>query len=328
MLIQSSLALLLGFLLDIALGDPRGIPHITVATGKLIAALEKLIRKAIPKSLKGELFGGTLLVFITLLFSVIVPFSLLFIAYSLSPWVGMLIETLFCWQLLAIKDLKVESMAVYERLKCGDLIGARKAVSMIVGRDTKDLDKTGVIKADIETIAESTSDGIIAPLFYMMIGGAVFGCLYKAVNTMDSMIGYKNEKYLNFGRTAARLDDFFNFVPARLAALLMLLSCYLTGLDEKNALRIYRRDKRKHESPNSAHTEAVCAGALKVRLAGDAYYFGKLHKKPFIGDDMRPVEINDIELANRLMLVTSILMILLALLLRAALIGGLTYAAL
>ena len=193
---------------------------------------------------------------------------------------------------------------------------------MIVGRDTDALDAAGVTRAAVETVAENASDGVAAPLFYMLLGGAVLGCLYKAANTMDSMVGYKNERYLDFGRTAARLDDALNFIPARLCAWVMIFAARLCGMDAGNALRIYRRDKRNHASPNSAHTEAAMAGALRVRLAGDAYYFGKLCKKPYIGDAQRPIEAADILRAHKLLYVTAYLLLMLALAFR-----GILYAA-
>jgi len=214
----------------------------------------------------------------------------------------------------------VESMRVYKCLKQEDLEAARQAVSMIVGRDTATLDEVGVAKAAIETVAENTSDGVIAPMLYTALGGPVLGFLYKAVNTMDSMIGYKNDKYLYFGRAAAKLDDIVNFIPARISAYLMIFSAFMSGkcFDGRNAFKIYKRDNRKHASPNSAQTEAVCAGALRIQLAGDASYFGKIVKKPYIGDAYRKVESEDIKRANRLMYLTAWLGELLCLLLMTA----------
>ena len=176
------------------------------------------------------------------------------------------------------KSLSEESKKVYYCLKRNDMKEARRAVSMIVGRDTENLTEEGVTKAAVETVAENTSDGVTAPLLYMMLGGAPLGFLYKAVNTMDSMLGYKNEKYLYFGKIPAKMDDVFNFIPARVTAMFMVCASFLAGLDGKNAWRIYLRDRRKHASPNAAQTESVCAGALRIRLAGDAVYFGKFIK--------------------------------------------------
>ena len=185
------------------------------------------------------------------------------------------------------------------------------AVSMIVGRDTENLTVEGVTKAAVETVAENTNDGVIAPLIYMLIGGPILGFVYKAVNTMDSMLGYKNEKYLYFGRVAAKMDDVAGFIPARISALLMILASCLLGMDGKNALWIWKRDRRKHASPNAAQTEAVCAGALQVQLAGDAWYFGKKHEKDTIGDPIRDIEPKDILRSEKLMIGTEVLTFLL-----------------
>ncbi len=310
-------ALALGFLVDLLVGDPHGWPHLIRGFGFLIAALERVLYP-----MKNKRAGGTLLVVVVLLLSVGLPALLLFFVWRVSPWLYIVIETVFCWQILATKSLRDESRAVYAKLASGDLPGARKAVSMIVGRDTDALDAAGVTRAAVETVAENASDGVAAPLFYMLLGGAVLGCLYKAANTMDSMVGYKNERYLDFGRTAARLDDALNFIPARLCAWVMIFAARLCGMDAGNALRIYRRDKRNHASPNSAHTEAAMAGALRVRLAGDAYYFGKLCKKPYIGDAQRPIEAADILRAHKLLYVTAYLLLMLALAFR-----GILYAA-
>ena len=198
-------------------------------------------------------------------------------------------------------------MKVYDRLKNGTLDEARYAVSMIVGRDTQSLTEEGVTKAAVETVAENSSDGIIAPMFYMAIGGAWLMFLYKGINTMDSMLGYKNDKYLYFGRCAAKLDDVANFIPARISGWLMVAATVFVKMDTKNAAKIYRRDRRNHASPNSAQTEAAMAGALDVQLAGNAYYFGKLYEKPTIGDAIRPVEVEDIRRSNRLLYATAIL---------------------
>ena len=184
---------------------------------------------------------------------------------------------------------------------------------MIVGRDTERLTEEGIIRAAVETVAENASDGVIAPLCYIALGGPVLGFLYKGINTMDSMVGYHNEKYEYFGRAAARLDDAANFIPSRFSALLMVGAAFVLRMDWRNGWRIFLRDRRNHKSPNSAQTEAACAGILGVRLAGDAWYFGKLVKKPYIGDDSRPVEAEDIVRANRLMYAAEWLGLVLAL---------------
>ena len=235
-----------------------------------------------------------------------VPAVILSVAYKYFWQLGLALESFWCYQILATKSLKVESDRVYQEIQTGDIARARKAVSMIVGRDTKSLTEEGIAKAAVETVAENTSDGVTAPLMFLMLGGAPLGFLYKAVNTMDSMLGYKNEKNLYFGRVAAKMDDVFNYLPSRVSAVLMIAAAFLTGMDAKKAAQIYKRDRRKHASPNSAQTESVCAGALQVQLAGDAWYFGVLHKKETIGDPIRPVEAEDIKRAGRLMYVTAV----------------------
>lgn len=306
-------ALVLGFILDLIFGDPRWLYHPICVIGNFIAFLEKRIRKIFPKTEKGELAGGVVEVLLVCIFSFGVPCTVMCILYHYVPVVGFILETFWCYQLFAAKSLKTESMKVHDRLKNGTIEEARYAVSMIVGRDTQSLSETGVTKATVETIAESTSDGIIAPMFYMAIGGVPLMFLYKGINTMDSMLGYKNDKYLYFGRCAAKLDDVANFIPSRIAGHLMVLAAFLVGFDGKNAAKIYKRDRRNHASPNSAQTESAMAGALNVQLAGDAWYFGKLYKKPFIGDANRPVEMDDIPRANKLMYGTAILGVLLVL---------------
>lgn len=317
-ILTSSAALLTGFIIDLILGDPQGWPHIVRAFGALIAFLEKLLYQ-----MKNKRLAGTILAVSVLLTSLLVPAALLTAAWIISPLLYFALETLLVWQLIAVRSLRAESRRVYDELERNDICAARKAVSMIVGRDTDALDKKGVTKAAVETVAENASDGVAAPLFFIMLGGAALGCFYKAANTMDSMIGYKSEKYIDFGRFAAKLDDVLNFIPSRLCALVMIISSPLCSLDAKGAYRVWRRDRRNHESPNSAQTEAVMAGALRVRLAGNAYYFGKLHEKPFIGDDLRPIASDDILKAHRLLYVTSSILVLLALIFR-----GFLYAAL
>ena len=318
MLTYASLALCAGFLIDLVVGDPQGWPHIVRWMGALIAWLEKRLY-----SLSNKRWGGTLLAGITLLLCTAVPALLLGVAFFVSPWLYFALETLFCWQVLATKSLRVESKRVYTALKENDLGKARFALSMIVGRDTAVLDEPGVARAAVETVAENVSDGVVAPLFYVMLGGAALGCFYKAANTMDSMLGYKNERYLAFGRFAAKLDDALNYLPSRLCAVLMITAAVLCRMDAKNALSIWWRDRRKHASPNSAQTEAAAAGALGVRLAGDAQYGGKPLAKPYIGDDLRPIEAEDIGRSHRLLYVTAGLMLVLALAVR-----GLVYVAL
>jgi adenosylcobinamide-phosphate synthase len=318
-------ALLTGFVLDAIFGDPRNFPHIVRWMGGLIALSESVLRRALPKTERGERVGGVLLLCAVAPLCAGIPFAALFLCYRLSPPMGYALESLLCCQLLAAKSLKLESMKVYRSLTENDVEGARKNVSMIVGRDTSALDRDGVTRAATETVAENASDGVTAPLLYIMIGGAALGCLYKAVNTMDSMVGYKNDRYLFFGRAAAKTDDVFNYIPSRFCALLMIAAARLLRMDGKSAFRVWRRDGRKHASPNSAQTEAVCAGALGIRLAGPISYFGKLREKPYIGDDTRPVRACDIVDANRLMYATSVLTLLTALLFRALCLGVFLY---
>ena len=231
----------------------------------------------------------------------------LFFAYRLNYFFGIAIESVICYFMLAAKSLKQAGMSVYKPLKNGDVDGARKSVSMIVGRDTESLDDIGITKAAVETVAENTSDGVIAPLIYMAIGGGVLGCIYKAINTMDSMVGYKNDRYINFGRFAAKLDDIANYIPSRISAYLMIFASKIMGYNSRNAYRIFKRDSRNHASPNSAQTESVVAGALEIQLAGDAYYFGKLYKKPFIGDGIKPIKYDNIADSIKLMYMTSVI---------------------
>ena len=301
------IAFFLGFLLDLILGDPYWLPHPIRLIGRLIKGTEKRLHKE--KTYKtgkqeiSEFRQGVGLV-ITVLISVVVTASLLLLlAYRTHPYIGITVECVMTYQILAVKCLKFESMKVYQCLKDGNLEQARIAVSMIVGRDTECLDEEGVAKAAIETVAENTSDGVIAPMLYLAIGGPVFGFAYKAVNTMDSMVGYKNDEYLYFGKAAAKLDDAMNFIPARICACLMIAVSFLPYryFSSSGALTIYKRDRRKHASPNSAQTESVCAGALGLRLAGDASYFGKIVKKPYIGEALRGVEYEDIKRVNYLM---------------------------
>lgn len=287
-----------GLLLDLLFGDPVWLYHPVRLIGNWISWAEKQLRKVFGSHLMAA--GGVLWV-LTALMAFLIPFALLALAGWIHPALRFLLETFWCFQILAARCLASESRKVYAKLKEGDLPGARRAVSMIVGRDTEKLTEEGVTKAAAETVAENTSDGVTAPLIYLLIGGAPLGFLYKAVNTMDSMLGYKNDRYLYFGRIPAKMDDIFNYIPSRITALFMTAAAFLTGLDGKNAWKIYLRDRRKHASPNAAQTESVCAGALGVRLAGDAVYFGKVYKKEFIGDALRRIEPEDILRAGRLM---------------------------
>lgn len=308
-------AFIAGFVLDLLIGDPHFIPHPVRLIGSLISSLDKRLncdagynisekKLNLIKYKRGMLLAFTV-IFATFAMSVIIIVA----AYSINLYAGIIAEAVMTWQILATKCLRVESMRVYDALRTDGVDAGRRAVSMIVGRDTSVLDVAGVTRAAVETIAENTSDGVIAPMLYTAIGGPVLGFVYKAVNTMDSMLGYKNDKYMYFGRFAARLDDVVNFIPARISAYLMIAAAFIGGrqFDGKNAYRIFKRDRFNHASPNSAQTESVCAGALRVQLAGDAVYFGKLVKKKYIGDGLREIEYEDIKRANRLMYITAFL---------------------
>ena len=309
------IAFIAGFVLDLLIGDPHFIPHPVRLIGSLISFLDKRLNSDVKyNSSENEANltkykRGVLLVFTVIFATFAVSVIILVAAYSINLYAGVIAEAVMTWQILATKCLRVESMRVYDALSTDGVDAGRRAVSMIVGRDTSVLDEAGVTRAAVETIAENTSDGVIAPMLYTAIGGPVLGFVYKAVNTMDSMLGYKNDKYMYFGRFAARLDDVVNFIPARISAYLMIIAAFIGGrqFDGRNAYRIFKRDRFNHASPNSAQTESVCAGALRVQLAGDAVYFGKLVKKKYIGDRLREIEYEDIKRANRLMYITAFL---------------------
>lgn len=310
------LLMLGGFILDGIFADPAWLVHPVVIMGKAITALEKFLRKRLPNTPEGERLGGRTLAMALPVGTLLITGGVCWLFYRISPILGFAIELLWCAQALAAKGLAQESTNVYRELVKGDLPASRRAVSRIVGRDTAELTSEGVTKAAVETVAENASDGVIAPLFYMMLCGAPLALVYKAINTMDSMVGYKNEKYLNFGRAAAKLDDVANYLPSRIAALLWIASAALTGNDAKSAWRIWRRDRRKHASPNSAQTESACAGALNVQLAGPATYFDKYYDKPTIGDAVRAIEPKDILRANTMMYTASLLGLAAAVLVR------------
>lgn len=298
-------AVLGGFVLDALFGDPAWLPHPVVYMGKAISKLEKFLRPRLPKTPQGELLGGAIVAFCLPVGTFLLTGLVCWGAARLHSLLGLAVQMFWCGQALAARGLVQESTNVYKELKKPDLPGARKAVSRIVGRDTAELTAEGVTKAAVETVAENASDGVIAPLLYMLIGGAPLALTYKAINTMDSMLGYKNEKYLYFGRVPAKLDDVANYIPSRLAGLLWVAAAAFTHNDAKGAWKIWRRDRRRHASPNSAQTESACAGALGVQLAGPAYYFGEYYAKPTIGDALRPIEPEDILRANQMMYVAS-----------------------
>lgn len=302
-------------MLDLMVGDPHGIPHPIVWIGKLIGRLDASLLGEIPadkakpetRDKDSEHRKGLLLVLIVIIVTALISAGVIYCAYRFSPDAGVIAEAILTCYMLAQTSLRRESMKVYRELKEGTLDSARKAVSMIVGRDTQVLDERGVTKAAVETVAENFSDGVFAPMLYAAIGGPVLGLTYKAINTMDSMIGYKNDRYMWFGTAAAKLDDVANYVPSRLSALLLIAASAVSGssYDAARALRIWKRDRNNHKSPNAAQTESAAAGALGLQLAGDAQYFGRIVHKPFIGDRIREIEAYDIVRVNRLMTVAS-----------------------
>lgn len=349
-IIFNTICILTGIVLDLLVGDPIGFVHIVIVIGRYISFLEIKLYKDTDDDKTME-FKGSVIAFIVPVTVMILAGIVLVISIKIHPAVYFVIESFLCWQAVAARDLAYESMRVYKALngekitipdfenggkivldavnksalegedaqnlfKKQMLENARRAVSLIVGRDTDSLDETGVIKAAVETVAENTSDGIIAPLFYMFLGGGALAVMYKAVNTLDSMLGYKNDKYMHFGSASAIQDDYWNYIPSRLSALLMCLAAFFTKMDHKNAYRIWKRDRYKHESPNSAQTESACAGALNIQLAGDASYFGHIKHKDTIGDPVRSVERDDIKRACRLMYATSFLMMMIGLIIR------------
>ena len=300
-------AMLAGFLMDCILGDPASLPHPVVLMGKAISFFEKRYREEFPKTEEGERRAGLCMNLTVLLLTALLSGALLLISKAISPWLCFAVCTVMSWQCFAAKCLADEAKKVLKALREEGLEAGRRQVAMLVGRDTENLTEEQVVKAAVETVAENTSDGVVAPMFWTALLGPVGGFLYKAVNTMDSMVGYKNEKYIDFGRFSAKLDDVFNYIPSRLCAIAMIGAAYLGGFDGKNAARIWKRDRRNHSSPNSAQTESACAGALGIRLGGNAYYFGKLYEKPTIGDPLKPVEGEDIVRACRLMYIASAL---------------------
>ncbi len=300
-------AMLAGFLIDCVLGDPAGLPHPVVFIGKAISFFEKKYRSMFPETEKGERRAGLCMNLTVLLLTALLSSAFVFISKAINDWLCFAVCTVMSWQIFAAKCLADESKKVLKALNEEGLEAGRRQVGMLVGRDTENLTEEQVVKAAVETVAENTSDGVIAPMLWMLIGGPIGGFIYKAVNTMDSMVGYKNDRYINFGRFSAKLDDAANFIPSRISALAMTAAAFICGLDGKEAFRIWRRDRRNHSSPNSAQTESACAGALGVQLGGNAYYFGKLYEKPTMGDPKRPVEGEDICRACRLMYGASVI---------------------
>ena len=303
-------AMLLGFTLDLLFGDPAWLPHPVVGMGKLISWYERRIRPLFPATPRGELWGGALLAVLLPLFSFALACGLCLLARRVHPVLELALQSFWCAQALAVRGLAAESRRVYNALRAGNLPGARKAVARIVGRDVDRLNAEGVAKAAVETVAEGFCDAVASPLLYMTLGGAPLALAFKAVSTMDSMLGYKTEKYLYFGRAAARLDDAANFLPSRIAALFWIAAAALTGYYAQNAYRIWRRDRGLHLSPNAGQTESACAGSLGIQLGGPAWYFGERHEKATLGDERRPCVPEDILRADRMMICASVLLLL------------------
>ena len=300
-------AIVAGFILDLIFGDPHWLPHPICLIGNMIGFIERHLRPLLAPNKTALLVGGALMVVIVTVTSFVVPLAILLAAAMVSPWLAFALEAIMYYQIFATKCLRDESMKVYDALHKNDLADARVKLSWIVGRDTKNLDEEEITKGAVETVAENTADGIIAPMLYMFLGGAPLAFLFKSINTMDSMVGYKNDKFLYFGRCAAKLDDLANLIPARITGLVMIAAAYCLGLNGAGAWKIFWRDRYNHLSPNSAMTESVTAGALNIQLGGDHYYFGKLVHKDTIGDDIRPVCAEDIVQANRLLYMTAVL---------------------
>lgn len=299
-------AVMLGFALDALLGDPRWFPHPVCAVGKLISCMEKLLRRLFPPRKGAMIFAGAVLWIVVCGVSFAVPFLVLRFLSRINFWLGFAANSILCWLIFARKSLSEAGQHVYRAVK-ESVEEGRKAVAWYVGRDTAALSEEGVIKAAVETIAENLTDGVVSPLIYTLIGGAPLGMLYKAVNTLDSMVGYHNEKYENLGKFSAKMDDIFNFIPARLSALCIIAGAGMLRLDNRSALRIYRRDRNLHKSPNAGQTESACAGALHIQLGGDASYFGKNVRKAAFGDPLRRVNRTDILATIDLMNAASVL---------------------
>lgn len=305
-----ALALTIGYVLDLIIGDPHSLPHPIRLIGRFIGFIEE-------KTYEDKKSAGFKLVLLVVLSVILSTTLVLYLSYKFNYSIGTIVEAIFTFYCLATKSLKDESNAVVIALNNNGIIEARKSLSMIVGRDTNNLGEEEILKAAVETVAENTSDGVIAPLIYLSIGGPILGMAYKAINTMDSMVGYKNDRYTNYGFFAAKIDDVANFLPSRICAILIIIATYILGIFDKKsydgfrAFTIWKRDRLCHKSPNSAQSEAAYAGALGLRLAGGAYYFGKYIDKPYIGDAIKSIERSDVAKAHRLLYATSILCIVL-----------------
>lgn len=309
-----SFSILSAYLLDLVFGDPQWFAHPVRIMGFFIQQLETFLRKFV----KNEKSAGILLVVLIVASTYLAVFLLTKIALKCSPYLGIAVNAFLMYTAIAMKDLKVHIYKIYDALMCKDIILARKALSQVVGRDTQNLEEIEIVRASVETVAENSVDGVISPLFYAFIGGAPLALSYKAINTLDSMVGYKNERYKDFGWASARLDDAANFIPARLSALFLVLSSWLCERNGLAALRIGIRDGRKNPSPNSGIPEAVMAGALGVRLGGLNTYNSVSVLKPLIGDNIFPLEMRHIKvsiaiayMASRLFVAVGVLWLML-----------------
>lgn len=294
------------FLLDCIIGDPKNPFHPIRIIGNGISSGVKVYRKAKIKNLAAQFLMGASLTLIIIGLSYAVTKLIIWGFYSWGYWIGFIVETLICYFLIAAKALKDESTKVYHSLNSGDMEGARNNLSLIVGRDTQNLSRADIVKATVETVSENLSDGVIAPLLFIYIGGAPLGMAYKAMNTLDSMIGYQNDDFEYFGKFAARLDDVANFIPSRISAVLLIIGSVFAGADAIGGVKIYIRDRYKHKSPNAAQTESVCAGALGLCLGGNNFYHGAIVHKPVIGDAIYEPMPKHIIAANRLMYAAAI----------------------
>lgn len=299
------ISIILGYLLDIVIGDPKGLYHFVQFEGFLISTFERLLNRY-PKQKIYSYMMGTILWIISVGISFLIIWKLIHISYNVNYILGFIIESFFVFQCLATHSLRKESMHVYYSLEKGNIDEARVNLSYIVGRDTINLNEDSIIKADVETIAENTSDGVISPLFYIAFFGVYGGIFCKLVNTLDSMVGYKNDRFKYFGTFSAKMDDIIQFIPARLTAILLIISSFILRYNTINAIKIFKRDRFKHASMNSAQSESVVAGALDIQLAGDAVYSGVVKSKPFIGNPNKKIEMQDIIKANKMLYLSSI----------------------
>lgn len=302
--------IVIAFLIDCILGDPYNFPHPVRFIGKYIKLFENKVFNKTKTKIELKYFYGVLLTISTVGLTFILTVLILQIAKSINIYLFYILNIIILWTTIAPKCLAQEGYKVYKPLKDDNIELARNRISFLVSRDTENLSKSQICRATVETILENISDGVIAPLFYSFIGGAPLAMAYKAVNTLDSMVGYRNDKYENLGFFSAKLDDCLNFIPSRLSGILIIISAFCLKYDYRNALKIFIRDRKKHESPNSAHPESAGAGALSIQLGGATSYFGEIHNKPYIGDNIKQIMPNDILKSIKLLYISTIILIL------------------